>query len=281
MLSLAERNGYHDRGFVSPLAGYSIEEAQNLLRSFEALEAEFGGAGALQGTTRQYRPHLYLPWAADLVRHPPILDAVESLIGPDILVYHLTIWVKEAGSTSYISWHQDSTYFGLQPFEHVTAWLALTDANEEMGCMRVALGSHKLGELAPSENRDDPSLLLREGQVIHVDEEALDIEPMPLLAGQFSLHHTLALHCSGPNKSAQRRVGFGISYIPARCRCIAAQPVNATLVRGEDPFGHFKLEPSPQAVSRDENLQCHEESLRRWNAMRAEVRASANNDALI
>ncbi|MGK0173418.1 MAG: non-heme Fe2+,alpha-ketoglutarate-dependent halogenase [Gammaproteobacteria bacterium] len=78
-----ERNDYHDRGFVSPLAGYSIEEAQYLLRNFEALEAEFGGAGALQGTTRQYRPHRYLPWAADLVRHPPILDAVESLIGPD------------------------------------------------------------------------------------------------------------------------------------------------------------------------------------------------------
>ena len=145
-----------------------------------------------------------------------------------------------------------------------------------MGCMRMATGSHLNGELAVSETRNDPSLLLRAGQVVHVDETSLDIEPVPLRAGQFSLHHTLTLHCSGPNQTESRRIGFGISYIPTRCRCIATQRVNATLVRGDDRYGHFDLEATPQATSVQDNERQHAASVQRWNAMRAQIKAAMN-----
>lgn len=81
--------------------------------------------------------YTYLPWVNQVARDPRILDIVEDLLGPDLLVYTATFFMKEPGSQTYAAWHQDSTYFGLSPHEHVTAWIALTDANHEAGCMEV------------------------------------------------------------------------------------------------------------------------------------------------
>ena len=82
----------------------------------------------------------------ELVRHPKVLDAVESLIGPDIMIYHLTSWFKEPGDGTHVSWHQDGTYFGLEPYEQITAWIALTDATPEMGCIKIIPGSQVIGQ---------------------------------------------------------------------------------------------------------------------------------------
>ena len=87
--------------------------------------------------SNRVKPYLLFPWAAELVRHPRILDLVESVIGPDILVFHTTVWLKEPHSENYVPWHQDATYFGLAPFEHVTAWVALTPSRPESGCVRA------------------------------------------------------------------------------------------------------------------------------------------------
>ena len=136
MFDTSDPKALYDRqGFISPIDAFDPAQAAEWRQALEALEAEHGGAGSLKGTIWQFRPHVHAPWAARLVRRPEILDQVERLIGPDILVYHLTIWIKEPHTPSYVSWHQDSTYFGLSPFEHVTAWVALTDASEAMGCM--------------------------------------------------------------------------------------------------------------------------------------------------
>ena len=95
-----------------------------------------------------FKPHLLFPWVDEIVHAPEVLDAVEDLIGPDIRLFHLTVWPKDAGSGAYVSWHQDATYFALEPACHVTAWVALTDAPVEAGCMEVVPGSHKLGPAA-------------------------------------------------------------------------------------------------------------------------------------
>lgn len=257
--------------YLSPLEAFSADEIAIWRQGLEQLETETGGHGSLKGTPLQFRPHLHQEWAAEVVRRPEILDAVEALIGPDILVYHLTIWIKEANSSAYVSWHQDSTYFGLTPFEHVTAWVALTDASEAMGCMRMIPGSHHRGEVALNEVCDDSELMLRQGQVLAIDEAEENVVPAPSKAGQFSLHHTLTIHTSGANQSHVRRIGLGISYIPTRCRGTTDQRVSATLVRGEDRFGHFELEPAFDP----NDAQCararHARSMRQWNAMRVET----------
>lgn len=269
---------YHDRGFLSPVDAFNRDDMERLQRAFDDFEQQcLDRSGPIVGSPMQFRPHLHQPWAAALVRRPEILDPVESIIGPDILVYHLTIWIKEPGAESYVSWHQDSTYFGLDPFVHVTAWVALTGASEEMGCMRMIPGSHHRGEVPLDEVRTDASLMLRAGQVVTVDESSEAVVATPLEVGQFSLHHTLTLHASGANRTQQRRIGLGISYIPTSCRCTAGQRVNATLVRGSDRYGHFDLEEPPRRAADERGLSQLEHSLQRWNAMRKETKTRVLN----
>ena len=157
-----------------------------------------------------------LPWLDELVRHPRILDVVEDLIGPDILVYTATFFIKEANSPTFAAWHQDATYFGLTPHEHVTAWVALSEASAKAGCMEVLSSRgdprpmrHAALGLANSINGGGQAI------VDEIDEAGGTMMALP--AGSFSLRHTLCRHRSAPNRAAHRRIGIGISYIPAHC----------------------------------------------------------------
>ena len=182
-----------------------------------------------------------------------------DLIGPDILVYHTTMWIKDPRSPHYIRWHQDGTYFYLEPQLHVTAWVALSDASEQAGCMRVLPGSHKRGQFPHQDDIGEHNLILR-GQAIfgEFDDEAG--VAMALKAGEMSLHHTRLVHCSQPNRAGERRLGFGISYIPAHVRDIGTPAGSVMLVRGEDRLGHFKAEQrigaalSPEAYDNHRQL---------------------------
>ncbi|MEJ0071869.1 MAG: phytanoyl-CoA dioxygenase family protein [Pseudomonadota bacterium] len=80
-------------------------------------------------------------------------------------LYHLSVWPKNARDPAYVGWHQDATYFGLQPEVQVTAWIALTAASVEAGCMEVIPGSHKLGQLHHGRS-DTQNNLLSRGQTI-------------------------------------------------------------------------------------------------------------------
>ena len=145
-----------------------------------------------------FKPHLLFPWVDEIVHAPEVLDAVEDLIGPDIRLFHLTVWPKDAGSGTYVSWHQDATYFALEPACHVTAWVALTDAPVESGCMEVVPGSHRLGQL-PHAEMQDPENLLSRGQTLASDvdrtQDGLHAgEGRPVLA---------ASHASGAQFAAQ------------------------------------------------------------------------------
>jgi len=202
-----------------------------------------------------------------------VLDAVEDLIGPDILLYHVTLWTKDPHTDAQVAWHQDSTYFGLSPAEHVTAWVALSDSSALSGCVQVVPGSH-LGGQVPHQVSEQPSDMLR-GQRLVVPEAA-SIEAMALRAGEFSLHHTYLHHRSMPNRSDDRRIGLGISYIPTRCRCSARQRLGVTLVRGTDRYGHFELDPRPARDMDPAGLERHALAVRRWHAAREELIARAH-----
>ena len=244
-LTPAQIERYRRDGFVFPVDCLTPEEVRHYRACLEAFEREQGDTfGKLPDLVRS-KSHLLFTWMDELVRHPRVLDAVESLIGPDILLYHLTSWLKEPGEPSHVSWHQDGTYFGLEPFEQVTAWIALTDATEEMGCVRIIPGSQAIGQ-RPHKDTAIPGNLLSRGQTIDHPLDYTKYVTMPLRAGQVSLHHTHVVHSSRPNRTDRRRIGIGVSYVPTHCRLINEARVSAMLVRGQDTYGHFDAEPRPR-----------------------------------
>jgi non-heme Fe2+,alpha-ketoglutarate-dependent halogenase len=178
------------------------------------------------------------------VSHPAILDAIEDVIGPDILVFTTSWFIKEPGTPHVAGWHQDATHFGLDPNDqHVTAWLALSDASLDSGCMQFIPGSHRRGQMTHTYGMgasvNDAEQWIEKPAGV---ESAMDCCLAP---GQFSLHNTLSIHQSGPNRARDRRIGIGISYVPTSVRHLGSQRHPAHLVRGVDRYGHFDLEPAP------------------------------------
>jgi non-heme Fe2+,alpha-ketoglutarate-dependent halogenase len=245
--SSARAESYARDGFLSPITALTREEAADYRGKLEAFEQAVGGPLTSDATDARYRSrtHVLLSWVHGLARHPAILDAVEDLIGPNILVYTSTWFIKEPESTAIAAWHQDATYFGLRPYVHVTAWLALTDATAENGCMEFLPGSHARGQL-PHRAGVVAGSVNRAGQAVTVDVDDTPAVHGPLRAGEFSLHHTLCLHRSQPNRSHGRRIGLAISYVPTHVQHLGVKhKTPAMLVRGVDTFGHFDLEPAP------------------------------------
>jgi ectoine hydroxylase-related dioxygenase (phytanoyl-CoA dioxygenase family) len=243
---------YRDQGYYSPVRVMSRGEADALRAKLEDFEAD---AGILAGKLR-HKSHLLFTWLNNLIRHPRILDAVEDVLGPNILCWGSSFFIKEPRNPAFVSWHQDSTYWGLDPADVVTAWVALSDSVAANGAMRVIPGSHKLEQVA---HRDtfSPDNLLSRGQEVMVDVDERQAVMMPLQAGEMSLHHVRLIHGSDPNPSDLRRVGFAIRYIPTSVRQVAGSHDHATLVRGVDTYHHFEPEARPDADMSERALAYH------------------------
>jgi non-heme Fe2+,alpha-ketoglutarate-dependent halogenase len=265
-LSDVEIVRYHRDGFLSPLDAFSPEEARGFRDRLEDFERR---DGRQFGKGHNFKPHLLFPWVDALVRHPAVLDPVEDIIGPDIRLFHFTIWPKSPGDPAYVSWHQDATYFGLEPAVHITAWVALTDVPVESGAVQVVPGSHARGQLHHGQF-NAPDNLLSRGQTLTEDFARDGSVFMTLKPGQMSLHHTHLIHRSGPNLSSDRRIGFGISYIPTSAWCRAGTRQSAMLVRGVDPFGNFDDEPRPRVDYGAAEQAAHAEAVLRFRAQNAE-----------
>src|SRR5262245_19360949 len=253
-LSPQEIEQYHRDGYHFPVAVLPPEEALAYRERLERAERDLGGP--LRGVYR-VKPHLLFTWLGDLVRHPALLDAVEDVIGPDILCWNTSFFTKEAQSPGFVSWHQDATYWGLSAPDVVTAWVAFTESTQRNGNMRVIRGSHQR-QMAHVDTFHPDNLLSRGQEIsVEVDEsEAVDIVLEP---GEMSLHHVLLVHGSGANPSDDRRIGFAIRYVPTSVRQVAGPRDSATLVRGEDIFGHFEAEPRPEADLDPAMLALHAE----------------------
>jgi non-heme Fe2+,alpha-ketoglutarate-dependent halogenase len=243
---------YRRDGIRFPVDVMTPAEADALRVRLEAAEAAHGGR--LPPRINQ-KPHLLYPWMAELVRHPRILDAVEDVIGPDILCWSAQFFTKNAHDPSYVSWHQDGTYWGLSSPDVITAWVALTPSIPENGCMQVVPGTH-LRQVEHVDTFAERNLLSR-GQEIRVDVKPEQKVPVILRPGQMSLHHVLIFHGSEPNTADFRRIGFAIRYIPTHVRQINGPRESAMLVRGTDRHGYFDLEPVPEAEMHPDAVARH------------------------
>ena len=239
-LSASAVDQYRRDGYYAPIRVMSADRATHYRERLEAVEGELGGP--LRGVYR-VKPHLLFTWLAELVRHPAVLDAVEDVLGPDLLCWNSSFFTKEADSPGYVSWHQDATYWGLSEPDVVTAWVAFTESTPRNGNMQVIPGSHR--HQATHVDTFHPDNLLSRGQEIAVDVDECQAVDIVLQPGEMSLHHVLIVHGSRPNTSADRRIGYAIRYIPTRVRQVTGPRDSATLVRGHDAFGHFDLEPPP------------------------------------
>ena len=241
-LSDGQVEQYRCDGYLSPLPAFSAGAIAGLAARLDALERREGGR--LSARTNR-KPHLLLTWLNQAIRDPRILDAVEDVIGPNILCWGSGFFAKRAGDGALVSWHQDSTYWGLSEPDVVTAWIAFTPSTVESGCMRVVPGSHRLDQLAHRDTFASDNLLSR-GQEIEVEVDEAEAVDLVLRPGQMSLHHVRLIHGSAPNASRHSRIGYAIRYVPTYVRQTVGAADSATLVRGRDEFGNFTPEPAPR-----------------------------------
>lgn len=261
-LSETQAQHYQDKGYVAGLTACSPEDAAALRKKVEALEQMYA-AGAQGFDLDQFfrvNGHLVIPLLAEVARTPQILDQVEAVLGPDLLVWSVELFIKEPGTKSVVSWHQDITYWGMgETDEELTAWIALSDVSVEAGCMRFIPGSHKNSIVAHEDTFDDDNLLSRGQEIAGIDETKA--EHGPLKPGQMSFHHGRTFHASSPNNLDDRRIGMAIRYVTPGVRQSAQGRDYAMLVRGKDAANGWIHIAGPSRLFDPQDLALYREVL--------------------
>ena len=248
---------YDREGYLSSIDVLTADEAAAARASFDAHAPRLKGRF---GDRYKHKTHLMLRWVDGLVNHPRVLDAVEEILGPNILCWTSNLFVKRAGDPAYVSWHQDARYWNLDPPEVLTAWIALSPSTKASGCLRIIPGSHHAEVPAHVDAFDKDNQLTRGQTLEEVDEDAaVDLELAP---GQMSLHHINLVHGSEPNRSDAPRIGLAIRYTSTRVAPVGRRE-SALLVRGEDTHGHFLPETRPTADFSLGGRLAHNRALRR------------------
>jgi hypothetical protein len=258
---------YQEKGYYYPIRVFERSAADEFLARFlDYLARNEKSLSGLPPRDHYFvlsQTQLLLRWIYRIVSHPEVLDAVESVLGPNIMVWSTQWFPKMPGDKTYVSWHQDATYWGLQPPHVTTGWIALSESCVENGCMRVVPGTHK-GPLLPQVETYARDNVLSRGQEISVEVDESRAVNMVLQPGEMSLHHIGIIHGSNPNRSDKPRIGIAVRYISPEVVQDGAARQMVVLVRGNDGFGHFELvEPPQDDVISDEDAAVHREALRR------------------
>ena len=248
-LTTEQLDHYNNKGYISPVDALTSIEAKEIRDEIEKIEKNW--SKALEGINRNY-VHLISPVFNKVCLNKNILDAVESIIGKNILICGTTLFIKNPKEKGFVSFHQDARYIGLEPHNWVTVWIAITDAHEKNGCMRMLPGSHK-ENLRYHEQKFDENNLLTRGQTIK--NISLDkTEPVILKAGQMSLHHPKIIHGSGLNYSDDRRIGFVIqSYIGSNVDQVLGK-MYVQKARGEDKYKYHEYSNIPSELMGKEEV---------------------------
>ncbi len=260
---------YLDDGYLFPLSAMDAARAANFRERLESLETKYATKGPHRDLNQYFRvnAHLVLPMAIELARTPAILDTMESILGPDILVWSTEFFIKEAHTHKIVSWHQDMTYWGLGEeadgdTEHLaSAWIALSPATVESGCMKFVAGSHKEA-IKPHNDTFDEDNLLSRGQEMAVEVDPKDEVNIELQPGEFSIHHGRMFHASGPNTSEDRRIGCVVRYVTPDVKQLVGNRDYAILMRGRDARQNWIHVAPPDQEFAPNSLNLYEDVLR-------------------
>jgi ectoine hydroxylase-related dioxygenase (phytanoyl-CoA dioxygenase family) len=242
LLNAAQINYYHSNGYLPRIGVAAPAEAEQYRGRFDELEASEGREKSQIGLLDRHFDH---PFIMELATLPNVLDCVEELMGPNILLLATHFFCKYGPDTKYVAWHQDVTYWGLEPSRALTVWYAVDDSDIENGCMRVIPGSHLAGIREHSKAYAAGNLLSVNQEAPVADAEAANAVDLELRAGEASVHDGMTVHCSLPNLSNRRRCGLTLRYVPAYVRpdkiATASKRWKAVLVRGVDDYKHFGI----------------------------------------
>ena len=249
-LSANQLKQYENEGFVSPINIFSKNKANEIRKEIELIEQKMPGELDKSG---RYNAHLISPLLDEVAHDCKILDAIQSLIGKNILICGTTLFIKNPHEKGFVSYHQDAKYIGLKPYNWVTAWIAITNSNEHNGCMRMWSGSHKDNLKDHNQMFDEGNLLTRGQTVNNVPKD--NTTPLILKAGQMSLHHPTVVHGSELNKSNDRRIGFVIqSYIGTEVKQVLGKN-SVQLARGFDKYNYHKTIGRPKSLMDKNDLK--------------------------
>ncbi len=260
-LSPAQQQAYWDQGYLFPFDVIPPQEAAELRAELEAIERDYLDAELPLplNSYKRVNAHVVMPLAARLAQDPRILDLVEGLLGPDLLLWSAEFFIKEPGTRHVVGMHQDLTYWGLGDTpDQVTAWLALSPSTRASGCMDFVAGSHK-NPILPHKDTFSEENLLSRGQEVAVEVTEADKTAIELQPGQMSLHHGLTIHGSGPNSSDDRRIGLAIRYLNPKAQQQVADKDYAMLVRGTDEVSNFIHIPAPTELFEPAALDRYED----------------------
>lgn len=239
LLSEAQIDHAKRQGYVCPVRIMTRERAGYFLERLEAYERQ----SHEHARDLKVKAHLLFEWTIELATTPTLLDAIEDLIGPNIMLTTSAVWAKDARDPAFVTWHQDSAYYGYEPMDVYGAWIGVTDSFIENGCLRYLPGGHLKPTMAHVETFHENNLLSRGQYIPGFDETtAVDAE---VSAGEATIHHFRLPHSSKPNTSNQRRIGILFVYCPTYVRpTLGRYP--AVCVRGENTFDHWDTDPLPK-----------------------------------
>ncbi|MBW4707707.1 phytanoyl-CoA dioxygenase family protein [Roseobacter sp. YSTF-M11] len=260
-LSDAQKTSYWDDGYLFPIPVLPATEARTLRAELEDIESTWRDAGLPLplNTYKRVNAHCVMPLAYRIGSDPRILDVVEGILGPDIMIYAVEFFIKEPQTRHRVSMHQDLTYWGLGAIDGlVTAWLSLSPATPASGCMDFVKGSHK-NPILPHRDTFAEDNLLSRGQEVRVDVTDDQKTPIEIHPGQISLHHGLTIHGSGPNTTDDRRIAAVIRYCTPAVTQNVGDTDYALLARGTDRHGHFRQFDPPSALFAPEALAIYDE----------------------
>ncbi len=237
---------YRKDGFLTGLPVADADEAATYQHAYNALEAAVGKEKCEIGLIDWHFEHQFI-WK--LATHPKIVEVIETLIGPDVMLLATHFFCKYGPRNKFVAWHQDVTYWGLEPPDAITAWYAVDDSDIGNGCMQVIPGSHHQG-IQEHGTAEQAGNLLSINQEVPVSEEAAETAvDLVLKAGEMSIHHGQMIHGSLPNHSTRRRCGLTVRYIDPSVKQAEAnslkRPWRPILLRGEDRYQHFTTVPEP------------------------------------
>ncbi|WP_213776602.1 phytanoyl-CoA dioxygenase family protein [Caballeronia sp. dw_276] len=245
---------FKEFGYVAPIRVMPVAQALELRERLEDFEH---GNDKLRKKALNVKSHLLFAWLNELVRRREIVDAIDDLYGENLLCWASSFFIKDARDPAFVSWHQDSTYWGLSQPDVVTAWVALSESNKSNGAMQVIPKTHLLDQIPHRDTFSEHNLLTR-GQEVAVDVDQSQAVSIELEPGEMSLHHVRIVHGSPPNASDKRRIGYAIRYIPTYVRQLEGDD-SATLVRGVDTFNTFEHEPRPTVDLEPEFVALHQQ----------------------
>ena len=242
-LTGAEIDAFHEHGFLPGIDVFCEAECDAFRSRVE--EFEQARPEAVEWAF-DIKTNLLFDWVYELSRDPRLLDAIEDLIGPDVLLTNSIFRIKEPGSSTFYGWHQDAARIRVEP-GFVLAFIAIGEATSDNGCLRVIPGSQRGVRPFGLVSYADRQV----ARVREVDESgAVD---MVLAKGQVGLLHCNTIHGSGPNRSSGRRIGLINDYTAPSARQSTGMG-SGQLVRGTDRWGHFGAEPVPVGACTGEDV---------------------------